>query len=439
MNSEFLSSAVHDLRFSAAEVKDDAAVSHKKRISSDFSIREWSCNIGVLDRVGLTLPLYARMLKNGDYTHLHPQAIAALDQRRRDNEQRMSGMLLTFKQATIALQQAGVRFACVKGFSLIPEYLEELWQRHQIDFDLLVTPGDELRAQQALEKLGYKLTAVAGDDERRLCIPMTRPIAHNAYLYNPQEGAAIELHSRFWEAGAEDFPLDCPCDAIEKATIHTLGSLSFPRLSRHHAFLYQILHVFRHFLGSWARLLWLYELAAFMHRYRNDDALWRKVQALLCTDTRLAEAAALVLLSVQNLFNCPIPPALESICTLPADSLVRLWIGRYAQRWLLTDMPGNKLNLLLHRHFFSDNHIWRRYLAGRLAPFGKRPILCERIEQNAAKSIAYRMANLRFQAARIVHHLSTDAGFAVACIDWKLHLRSNHDVFPANDLRRGES
>jgi hypothetical protein len=438
MSKEFLSSVIRALRLSAVEAEDGAYVDRKRRALSEFSAREWSLQVGVLDRAGLCLPLYSRLLEDGNCASLPLQALAALERRRRDNTQRMSSMLLTFGQAVAALQRAGVPFLCVKGFSLIPEYLTELWQRHQIDFDLLVAPKDLLRAQEVLEKLGYKLTAVDGD-ERRLRIPVSRPLAHNAYLYNSQEGAAIELHSGFWEAGAEALPLCCPKDAFEQAEIHTVGSVSFLRLARHHAFLYQVLHVFRHFLGSWARLLWLYEIAAYMCRYRDDDALWRKVQALLRTDARLAEAAALVLLSAQDLFACPIPPALGSVCTLPAGSPVRVWISHYAQRWLLTDMPGNKLNLLLQRHFFPDSRAWRHYLVSRLAPRGKRPMLCEGIERNAAKSLAYRAANLRFQTARIWHHLSTGAGFAVASIAWKLHLRSNQKVFSATELRRSES
>ena len=438
MSREFLSSVVHALRFSAFESGDGAAARRERRDLSGFSASEWSRHIGVLDRVGLALPLYARLLENGNCSGLPLQALAALEQRRCDNKQRMSSMLLTFGQAVEALRQAGVRFVCVKGFSLIPEYLTELWLRHQIDFDLLVAPDDALRAQQALETLGYRLTAIDGA-ERRLRIPVSRPLALDAYLYNPQEGGAIELHSGFWEAGAEALPLHCPGDALEQAEMHTVGSVSFSRLARHHAFLYQVLHVFRHFLGSWARLLWLYEIAAYMHRHRDDDAHWRKVHALLCADERMAEAAALVLLSAQDLFGCPIPRALKNVCTLPAGSPVRLWISQYAQRWLLTDMPGNKLNLLLQRHFFSDSHAWRRYLASRLAPRGKSPMLCEGIERNVARSFAYRAANLRFQASRIWHHLKTGAGFAVASIAWKLNMRANRNPVSADNLRRGES
>jgi hypothetical protein len=280
---------------------------------------------------------------------------------------------------------------------------------------------------------------VAEGDEIRLRIPAPRPLAHNAYLYHPQEGAAIELHSAFWDAGAVAYPMRCPHNYFAQAGMHTVGSVTYPRLARHHSFLYQLLHVFRHFMGSWARLLWLYEIAAFMHRNREDDALWQQVRELLCADARLTEAAALVLQCAQNLFACPLPPALEDLCTLPAESPVRLWIDRYAQRWLLTDMPGNKLNLILHRHFISDDSAWRRHLVHRLAPFGKRPVLCDGLDWNVANSLAYKTANLRFQATRIGHHLLAGTGFAIANASWILHLRSSRAAAPTKVLRRGES
>jgi len=439
MSSALLSSIVHALRFSSAEPAAATHADAAKRHPCSFSPREWARHIGVLDRMGLTLPFYARLLAAGGCGRFPMQTVAAFERRRRDNKSRMHGMQQAFGQAARALQQARVQFVCVKGFSLFPEYFQEPWQRHQVDFDMLIAPGDGLRAQAALEELGYKLTAVAEDGERRLRIPVTRALSHHAYLYSPQEGGAIELHPRFWEAGAEAFPLTCPEDAFERAEMHTLGSISFARLSQPHAFLYQVLHVFRHFLGSWARPLWLYEIASYLDRHRADDALWQEVSALFSADARLAEAAALVLLAAKELFACPIPSALENVRTLPADAPVGLWVRRYARRWLLTDMPGNKLNLLLQRHYYSDGRVWRRYLTGRLAPRGARPILCEGIDQNAAKSLSYRIANLRYKATRVWHHLRTGAGFAAASIAWGMQLRSSQHACSPNELTRSES
>jgi hypothetical protein len=350
----------------------------------------------------------------------------------------MTGMLQAFGHAVRVLNQASVPFVCVKGFSLFPEFLEEPWQRHQIDFDLLIAPHDALQAQAAVEELGYMLAAVAGDGERRLRIPVVQALSQDAYVYEPQQGGAIELHSKFWE-GLEGFDLKCPDDAFEQAEMHKLGSVSFLRLSLPHAFLYQVLHVFRHFMGSWARPLWLYEIASFIDRHRDDDALWQRVNGLFLNDRRVAEAGALVLLSANELFACSIPPALDGSFTLTDDSPIRHWVRHYARRWILTDMPGNKLNLLLQGHFFSDHRGWRRYLAGRLMPWGARPVLCEGIEPRIAKRLDYRAASLRFQVARVWHHIHSGAGFAVANIAWGMHQRRGRDASPVSEFSRSNS
>jgi hypothetical protein len=351
----------------------------------------------------------------------------------------MQSMLRTFGEAVGVLQEAGVNFVCVKGFSLFPEFVNEPWQRHQIDFDLLIAPGEGLRAQSALEQLGYKLTGVARDDERRLRIPVRQALSHGAYLYSPQEGGAIELHSRFWEAGAEVLPLSCPEDAFEQAERHTLNSVSFPCLSQPHAFLYQVLHVFRHFMGSWARPLWLYELASYMNRHSANVELWGQVAALLSADARVAEAASLVLLTAKELFACPIPPMLGSVCGLEDDDRIRLWVRIYARRWVLADMPGNKLNLLLQRRYFADGRVWRRYLANRLAPRRARPVLCEGIDTSVAKDLNYRAANLRYQVSRAWHHLRAGTGFAAASVAWGIRLHLSHCARASSGLSRGES
>ncbi len=439
MSHPFLEKCVHELRFAVA---DDAASRKNQRAQplSASSTRDWKRHIGVLDRAGLTLPLYARLLERGGEGMLPREAIAALEKRRGDNAQRMEEMLARFGEATKALRRAGVRFACVKGFSLIPEFLPELWQRHQIDFDFLIRPGEEPQAQLALGELGFRLTAVDGG-ERRMRVPVTRALGHDAYLYDRQEGPAIELHSAFWEASAMDFPLRLAEDPLDRAQIHAHGSVSFPRLAPHSAFLYQILHVFRHFLGSWARPLWIYEIAANMNRFLDDEARWNCVRCLIANDERMADAVGLVLLTARDLFACPIPPAFRDICAPAADSAIGLWVRRYAREWLLADMPGNKLNLLLHRHFIRDGRAWRRHLADRLAPRQKKPRLCEGIDPVAEKRFGYRIANFCFQAGRFTHHLRAGAGVALAGAHWSRELRAHRadrtcDVPRTDESRR---
>jgi hypothetical protein len=350
----------------------------------------------------------------------------------------MEGMLETFACAVHAFDRAGVRAVCVKGFSLFPEYLEEPWQRHQIDFDFLIAPADAESAQAALESLGYSLAAVSRDGERRLRVPVKSVLGRDAYVYAPQQTAAIELHERFWETHDVGPSFHCAADAIDRAEMCVLGPVRFLRLARAHRFLYQLLHIFRHFLGSWARPLWLYEIAGYLNRHFGDDAHWADVRSLICADPRITDACALVLLMAEELFACPVPPALQDLRTLHDRSPVALWVRRYAHAWLLADMPGNKLNLLLHRHFAAANSRGRVSLIVRLAPFGQRPVLSEGLDPVVANSFAYRMANLRYQASRTWYHVRSGAGLAVASIPWAVSTRSRSQMFSAANLRREE-
>ena len=349
-------------------------------------------------------------------------------------------MLQVFGRAVDALQNAHVHFLCVKGFSLCPDFLEESWQRHQVDFDFLVAPTEELRAQAALEKIGYKLTGVE-EGERRLRLPVRQALSHHAYLYQPQQGGAIELHTGVRPGGPTDFRFAWPDTLLDQSEIrHTVrfrllfAPLPGPMLSFTRSFTSSAI-----FCRLWARLLWVYEIANYVERHRGDDALWQDICARLASNSDLTEAAALALLLARELFNCHLPPALERLCALDTASPITLWVRHYARRWLLTDMPGNKLNLLLQRHFFDDNHAWLRYLARRLAPCGQSPVLCEGIEPDVAKSLSYRAGNLHFRATRIWHHLRTGAEFAAASTSWAMRKRSSRFVSAPIELRRSES
>jgi hypothetical protein len=436
MSNPLVASSAQALGFSTAGGDDLAGSRRQARSLNSYTAREWAKHIGVLDRAGLTLPLYAHLMARKQVAQLPRETVDKLEKRRSDNARRMQAMMGRFGEAVDALKRARVQFACVKGFSLIPEFLPEPWERHQIDFDFLIRPGEEARAQLALEGGGYKLTAIEGS-ERRLRVPVTKALRHNAYLYDLQKEPAIELHSVFWEGGTIELPLHRLEEAFEHTEMHALGSVSFPRLAPHHAFLYQVLHVFRHFLGSWARPLWLYEIASYMNRFGNDRARWLSVRPLIASDPRMMDAVALVLLTAQEIFRCPIPIELNEICAHADRSAIGLWVRCHSRDWLLTDMPGNKLNLLLHRHFIGQDCTWRRHLANRLAPCGKRPRLCEGLDPVVAQSFGYRIADFCFRAGRISYHLRAGAGLAFAGARWSFALRAHRAALTRGGSRTG--
>jgi hypothetical protein len=438
MRNSFFSSIVGFLGLGHRAISASAG-EHKRTYRTEaYSDGEWDRQLPMLDRAGLSLPLYAGLLRSGECARIPRRIVAALERRRRDNAERMRGMLESFGEAARALMEAEVCFACVKGFSLIPEFAEEPWQRHQVDFDFLVDAQHVSRAQSALEKLGYRLAGVSGS-EYRLRIPPKRALGHDAYLYAPQEAPAAELHSRFWEPDTSGFDIPYSSDIHAHVELACVDGVVFPRLSRPHVFLYQLLHVFRHFMGSWARPLWVYEIAAYLSKFRDDERLWDEVRSLIMVDRRMRDACALVLLMAQEIFGCPLPAAMDEICASHRATPIGIWVRSYARRWLCADMPGNKLSLLLHPYFMGRGSAWRSYVLRRLAPRAGRPQLCEGIDSAVAKSLQYRIANARFRAGRLSYHLRAAAGYAIASVGWRLRLRPDRNRVSFEVPQRSES
>ena len=435
MSCALLSSAVDALRVN----REEPACTLASRPLQSFTAAEWLRGLRVLDRTGITLPLYGRMRETEERVSLPLPVLNALELRLRDNQRRMESMLETFGQAVDALQAARIPFLCLKGFSLFPEYYARLWQRHQVDFDFLIAPCDAARAQAVLEALGYGLMRTAGNRELRFRTPVRQHLGRDAYMYQLQQGSAIELHTSFWDPGSFNLPLCCTEDVFERAETHVVVGVGFPRLSQAHAFLYQMLHVFRHFLGSWARPLWLYEIASFVQRHRDRDELWREVRDLVAVDVHLIDAAALVLLTTNTLFGSAIPVQLADLCVRPDQAPIRLWVERYARGWVVTDMPGNKLNLMLHRHFIADRDEWRRYLRSRLLPVRGKAALCEGLDSCVVRSWRYKLANLRYRGQRAVHHVNTGVAFVFESIAWKAALSSRSGNMASGALTRRTS
>ena len=136
-------------------------------------------------------------------------------------------------------------------------------------------------------------------------------------------------------------------------------------------FVYLLLHIFRHLLGSWTRLLSLYEVATFIRTRKSEDDVWadaaRSSKRIKC----LASACALVLGLVDCTFPIDMPTPLREIGVRSLSAESALWIERHSTAWLLADPPGNKLSLLVQRQFWADHRRWRRYLRRRLLPIRK--------------------------------------------------------------------
>lgn len=377
---------------------------------------EWQRELGWLDRSGLALPLIAT-IKDLDLASLLPQEVAReLDRRLRDNQARMEDMFKRFAEITKRFNAAGLSYTCVKGFSLLPDYLPSCEWRHQSDFDFLVDPIDIDRAEGLLERIGYKLIVRDASGERRLATPGSTIAGRDAYLYHLQESSAAELHVQLWEAEENGITLSCPANLLDSLETHTIDGASFPRLRPVYQLTYQLVHFFRHLSGTWCRLLWLYEIARFTFVHMKEEQLWREVKVFWRKSEKLEQVCLLVLRLASKIFGVRLPEEIEAGGEDWKECL--LWTAHFSEISLYADLPGNKTSLLFLRPFFEDAAQYRSYRHRRLYPIGKGHALDERLASRKRRSWAYRVRGAWYQASRLAYHLFAGLSYARLQLQW---------------------
>lgn len=399
-----------------------------------FTSAVWASQFRWLDRSGLALPLAARLVESEAVSQLPRPLVRALTVRLCDNEERMKSMLDLFGNIHSALADAGVSFCCLKGFSLIPEVCGFIRERHQIDFDLLIDPGDVSRAIGAVEPLGYTLASTAASGEVRLTHAWKNHLTTNSWLYDVSEGPALEFHTRLWEpeSGLVDFAL--PSGAVDCIVLGSIAGVTVPRLAPAWQFVSLVLHIFRHLLDSWVRLLSLHEVATSLRSKHEDDDLWSEVSTILETDSRLSSAAALVLEIVKREFGAELPAALDGLSRLHLTADSALWCEHFSQSWLYADPPGTKLSLLAQKQFASDMDAWRAYLRQRLFPRKAPPRLSDDASTQERRTLRYLVNESGYRAQRAGFHIASNWQYLCAAVRWKRLVQSHAALpYPGHD------
>jgi hypothetical protein len=380
---------------------------------------EWNRHFWWLDRSGLALPLAARA---GTQDNMFlPQAIAdALQTRLADNAKRMEKMLHTFEEVSNTLNDAGVRYCCVKGFSLVPDCFADMRERHQVDLDFLIDLEGADAATAALEAAGYPLVEARHSGELRFAKPRRKHLGVRAWLYQLPESPEIELHTRVWEPEAEAIDFPEPGSFLDKTEMHTVAGVRFPRLTAPFHFVYLLLHVFRHLIASWTRLLSIYEIAMLLRSRREEDATWAETARVLAANRQLASACALVLGMTVRVFDVELPEPLRKICEENLSEESVFWLEKYSDAWLFTDPPGNKLTLLVQRQFCPDHNRWRRYIQHRLLPLHGDGIRALNVyaDDKVKKILAVQAEDLRYRVGHVWYHLRSDFEYLAARMTW---------------------
>ncbi len=390
-----------------------------------YNARAWKQALRWLDASGLALVFWQHQKDIGADRLLEPEAAAQLTQNLHDNRVRVQQMAEECDALNRFFEAAGVEYALLKGFALIPDYASDPFLRTQYDHDYLLSSASLGRADRILRGLGYvrknqreeySLVYVKSGHDARL--PSCRDELYSARLQR-----SVELHFKLWAADQEEIDFTLPEDALARVRLRNRQGLRFFALADEDALAFQIIHTFRHILNNWCRLSLFFEMAHFMREHSSDQTLWDRLRARLRNSLGWSLAGGIVFSLATDLFGCEIPPDVDSWTRGALTPTLALWLQQYGRRSALENFCGDKFSLLLHREFVHDSAAWRGIRRRRLFPLrmphratpAANPRYPSRL-QAALKQRAHELRRLKF-------HLVSALRYAWELPRWERRIR----------------
>lgn len=349
-----------------------------------------------------------------------PRMAGLLEAKLDTNSRRMDDMFAEFRRVNEAFRARGIRHAFLKGFTLLPDFCPEQKLRHQTDIDVLVSPADLQGAGAVFEKIGYSRVPPYSAEESRFATPRSSIPSVSEDLFQLQPHRQAEIHTSIWEsAERHHVVVRVPSDCLSRAEIHEYRGVEFSALAADDMFLLQMLHVFRHLLGAWVRLSWLWEVHYCMRRNSGNAFLWDSVCSRGSDDPMLRNACGLTLHLTHQLFGSPIPPRLRQWCADTLPPRMRAWVDLFGVKWALADARGSKLALFVHQDFIADSMLRRRHLLRRLIPIAGRPSLGQVSGRRGLARCAVWLARFGFFCRRAYVHVSDVGPLCVEFARWR--------------------
>ena len=244
----------------------------------------------------------------------------------------------------------------LKGFTHVPDFVEDFRLRTQYDLDLYVPDGERDIAWKKLLTIGYEpieeLEGLAADHLPTL-VRKTNWEWRGDY-FDPEIPVSIEVHFQFWDMKTDRLR----ADGIENFwarrqdnSLHPVDKLG-----------YAALHLTRHLFRGHVRAFHAWELARFLHT-RHDQDFWRTWRELHSPSLRRMEAVAFLL--ARTWFACDLSPeAASEVAALPDK--VRRWFEKYG--WSPLDPQPNKHELALQLALIEPIGDRLRVLRRKLLP-----------------------------------------------------------------------
>jgi Uncharacterised nucleotidyltransferase len=344
-------------------------------LRTSFGKREWDEALEWLDLSGLAVYFLQRIRSSGASYTLPDFVRTELERRGADNGLRTQEILREFQVFIEAFEQARVKYAVLKGISLLPDYCPDLEYRAQYDHDVLVDADTFDTACRALEAAGYY--PKDGADEESVAVyrpvqPEIRFSRNSEALYSARLGRSIEVHRTLWEGNEDRIRLRLPEDFLDRRQLRYSEGIRFAALCEEDCLLFQVLHAFKHILRNWCRLSIFLEVAHFLNRRATDSNFWRNYASRIENIRWAPQATLIVFTLAEQLFGAPIPAQLRSTLRTPLFPALNLWIERYGKYSALSNFHDDKSSLFLHREFVESASEWAAIRRKRLFPI-RRP------------------------------------------------------------------
>jgi Uncharacterised nucleotidyltransferase len=343
----------------------------------EFSERKWEGALRWLDDAGLAF-YFLQKIKNINATETLPTwVMSRLERNSAANQRRVGYMSSRFDFLNQRLNDAGVRYAVLKGLSLVPQFCPDATLRHQGDFDYLVDEQSLFTAQRVLVEAGYNPRSSRSSREFIFVMPGTEKPTRSAGQYRAEAPHAAELHLDIWDSEQHGLPLMEGLFSVQRTSTHHWNGFEFPALADEDAFLLQVLHACNHLFSYWIRMSCLFEIGHFMNRRASDTLLWTRVARRVGDNFVLRELIVVVTELVAQLFAPPIP-TLVRVWGQQIRPASRVWIESYARYWAFCEVPiyefrlfpRAKLVLFLQQQY-KDARAQKRSLRDRLLPFSR--------------------------------------------------------------------
>lgn len=311
-----------------------------------FSRREWNYVLRWLDDAGLAFYFLQRLRETNASAIVPAEVLSRMERNFASNQLRVDDMSHRFDAINEKFNKAGVHYAAIKGFSLVPQFCPSAALRHQGDFDYLVDEQSLPAACRVLIEAGYSSQKSPSSTESIFVMPGREP-SRGDEQYSPQAPHAVELHTDIWDSKMHRLPPMPTLFSVGQTRMQHWNGFMFPALADEDVFLLQVLHACHHIFAQWIRMSCLFEIAYFLHRRASDTELWSAIEQRAGTSAVLREFVVIVTEMATRLFAAPVPTLVQSWSTNIRPG-PRTWIEHYARHWAFDGLPVYEFNLFPH-------------------------------------------------------------------------------------------